>query len=90
MKEYLKKQSKWTEISKKLKGRNIYAIKNRIQCLCNKFRIQKTKKAMEENFTKVLEELETCKKKVHKDKMENQIKNIFDHQLKNLTRRNDS
>ena len=31
---------------------------------------------MEENFTKVLEELETCKKKVHKDKMENQIKNI--------------
>ena len=33
---------------------------------------------MEENFTKVLEELETCKKKVHKDKMDNnQIKNIY-------------
>ena len=84
MKQYLKKQSKWTEISKKLIGRNIYAFKNRIQCLCNKFGIQKTTKAMEENFRKVVEEMETCKKKVHRDKSDSHIKNIQNISVSNI------
>ena len=81
MQQYLKKQSKWTEISKKLKGRNIYAIKNRIQCLCHKFQIPKNQKAMEETFRKVLNEIDVCNKKIHCEKnMDNQmiaIKNAF-------------
>lgn len=82
MKQYLKKKSKWTEISKKLKGRNIYAIKNRIHSLCNKFQIPKSKKDMEEAFSKLVEEeIETfgkkeClkvnfQKKIHCENMDN-------------------
>lgn len=67
MKEYLKYKSRWTEISKKIKGRNIYTIKNRIPCLCNKFRIPKNRKAIEESFSKIIEQREGSRKKVHHD-----------------------
>lgn len=63
----MKNQSRWTNISKKLQGRNIYSIKNRIHVLCTKFRIPKNKKAIFNSFTEIAEEMES------KNEIENQI-----------------
>ena len=39
---------------------------------------------MEENFRKVVEEMETCKKKVHRDKSDSHIKNIQNISVSNI------
>lgn len=53
--EYLAYGSKWSKISKKLRGRNCYSIKNRFDLICRRLKLC-NKKDNEEKLQKLLKE----------------------------------
>lgn len=80
--EFLEHGSKWTLISEKIKGKNVFSIKNRFFHLINKFNGNKISEAFEKSM-----KADNCRNRIIEKKNTdmNNISNTFQNQGMNLS-----